>query len=164
MTKTETTTTTRAVLKWRSCEHNHTGDRGQDWFWALGLIAVSVAVASILLGNSLFGMLILLAAVVIGMSTNQKLKESDYVVTIRGITIDNKLYPYKSIVAFFIDESHPDRNILILDVQKPLVPHMIINLPESLDRDELQDFLLDYLPEAELHESPANRVAELLGF
>ncbi len=154
----------RVALEWNSHEHSHRDPKRQDWFWALGLISISISISSILLGNVLFGVLIILAAVVIGMSANQETKENKYTVTIRGITINDKLYSYKTIESFYIDESHPNRNILILDVQKPLVPHMVINLPESVDRDALQDFLLDYLPESELHESPAHRIAEMFGF
>jgi len=153
------------VLEWKSFEHNHKDEKSQDWFWALGLIATAVAIAAILLGNTLFGILIILAGIVLGLSVNQKPKEITYSITTRGVVVDGLLYPYKNLEAFWIDEtSHPKRDMLIIDAQKPLMPHLIINLPSSVDKDALQDMLLDYLPEEELYEPASHRIAELFGF
>ena len=161
----DTTAPTLKTLEWRSYEHSHKDTKSQDWFWALGLVAIAIAIAAILLGNILFGVLILLAGVVLGLSVNQSPREISYAITTRGIVIDGTLYPYKSLDAFWIDEtSHPKRNMLIIDAQKPLLPHIIINLPDSVDRDTLQDYLLDYLPEEELYEPASHRIAELFGF
>ncbi len=161
----ETTATTPVALQWRSYEHKHKDDKSPDWFWALGFVAVAIAVAAILFGNSLFGILVILAAVVLGLSVNQKPEENSYAITTRGIVINDVLHPYKGLEAFWIDEtSHPDKNILIIDAHKLLMPHIIINLPDSIDRDALQDYLLDYLPEEELYEPASQRIAEMFGF
>jgi len=153
------------ALEWRSFEHSHKETKSQDWFWTLGTVALAIAVAAILLGNALFGVLILLAALVLGLSVNQKPAKISYAITTRGLVIDDTLHPYKNLEAFWIDEtSHPKRNMLIIDAQKPLMPHIIINLPDSVDRDALQDYLLDYLPEEELYEPASHRIAELFGF
>ncbi len=161
----DTTTTTPKTLEWSSYEHSHKDTKSQDWFWALGLVVVAIVVAAVLLGNVLFGVLILLSGVVLGLSANQSPRKITYAITPRGIIIDDTLYPYKNLESFWIDEtSHPKRNMLIIDTQKPLIPHIIINLPDSIDRDTLQDYLLDYLPEEELYEPISQRIAELFGF
>jgi hypothetical protein len=152
-------------LEWGAYEHDHKDNKTQDWFWALGFVAVAIALAAILLGNVLFAILILLAAAVLAMSVNQEREERAYAITTRGIIIDDELHPYKNLESFWIDESsHPDRDMLIIDAQKPLVPHIIIRLPNSVDKNALQDYLLDYLPEEELHEPVSQRLAELFGF
>jgi len=164
----DTTTSVKAplpTLEWKSFEHNHKDEKSQDWFWALGFVVVAVAVAAILLGNILFGILIILAGIVLGLSVNQKPKEITYSITTRGVVVDGFLYPYKNLEAFWIDEtSHPKRDMLIIDAQKPLIPHLIIHLPKSVDKDALQDMLLDYLPEEELYEPASHRIAEMFGF
>jgi hypothetical protein len=157
-------TSPTSKLSWKSYEHTHKEDKSQDWFWALGFVALSVAVAAILLHNTLFGLLILLAALVLGLSANKEPQENAYSITTRGITINDKLYPYKTLEAFWIDETRPNRTLLIIDAQKPFMPHLIIDVSDEIDVDELQDYLLDYLPEEELFESPAHRIAEMFGF
>ncbi len=154
------------AIAWQSAEHKHKEVKTQDWFWALGFIAISAAVTSILLSNVLLAMIILLAAITLGLYANKAPQELSCSLSTRGITINEVLHPYKNLEAFWIDETHPDKdhNSLILDARKPLVPHLIIPLPPDLDRDVLQDYLLDYLPEKELFEPPAQRIAELFGF
>jgi hypothetical protein len=152
------------TIQWETLDHEHKNDKGQDWYWALGLIVVSIAIAAILLGNTLFALLVILAAVALGLSVNQKQELNKYTVNTRGISVNKLLYPYKNLEAFWIDETRPNENILIVDIQKPLMPHLIIRIPASISTNDLQDYLLDYLPEEEIYESPAQRLAEMFGF
>jgi len=154
----------QAILEWSALSHEHKDDKGQDWYWALGLIVVSVAIASILLGNVLFALLVIMAAVALGLSVNQKPGLNDYTINTRGISINGLLYPYKNLEAFWIDETRPGDNVLILDTQKTLMPHLIIKIPDSVSTNDVQDYLLDYLPEEELYEPAAQRIAEVFGF
>lgn len=154
-----------STLTWSSSSHNHKEDKSPDWFWALGLVAVSIAIAAVLLGNSLFSILILLAAIVLGLSVNVQPRDNTYIINTRGVTINDVLHPYKNIESFWIDDvSRPEHCILLLDEQKPLLPHIVINIPNNIDKDALQDYLLDYLPETELYEPTSQRIAELFGF
>lgn len=156
--------TIQNTLTWKAYEHKHKGDKSTDWYWTLGLVVLSIAIASILLGNSLFALLIIVAASALGLSANQKSIENSYTINTRGISINERLYPYKNLEAFWIDETRPGDNVLIIDAQQSLVPHLIINIPSSIDPNTVQDYLLDYLPEDELYESPAQRIGELFGF
>ncbi len=153
------------TISWQALEHSHKKDKvSNDWYWALGTVAVAIAIASILLGNTLFALLIIMASVALGLSADQQAVEHTYTINTRGVTIDKRLYPYKNLEAFWIDDTRPDEAVLILDIQKPLVPHLIIRIPDSVDINDLQDYLLDYLPEEEMYESPAHRIAEMFGF
>lgn len=149
------------LLTWTSLEHAHTPT--PDWYWALGIIAVSGAITAILLHNVLFAVLILVASLTLGMHANKPEREMDYSISTRGITINKTLYPYKSILGFSIIESGK-KSLLLLDAQQPFVPHIVIPIPDEVDKNAIQDFLLDYLPEVELYESPAQKLFEILGF
>jgi hypothetical protein len=151
------------TFSWSAYEHVQGTEKGQDWFWSLGFIAVASAVAAILLGNTLFAILILAGAVALGLTANQKVNKKKYSISVRGITINNILYSYKVLESFWIDESHPHRDMLIVDARQLFTPHVIIHLPDDFDKDALQDFLLDYLPEKRLQEPVAHRLAELFG-
>jgi hypothetical protein len=151
-------------IKWSSYARKSQTEKTPDWFWALGFVAISITIASVLLGNTLFGLLVLLAAFTLASSVNHTQEQDDYIINTRGVSISGTLYPYKSIEAFWIDDTREDRTLLIFDIQKPLNPHLIITLSDSVDIDTLQDYLLDYLPEEELYEPVAHRIAGILGF
>ena len=152
------------AIKWTSVPHPHHKIKGQDWFWMLGIISVSIAIASILLGNILFAVLIIISAITLGMYANIPPQSHEYTIDTRGVTVDGKLYSYKSIKSFWIDNNRYGGHALLLDIQKPLEPHLVIKINEDIDSNDIQDFLLDYLPEEELFEPFAQRLAEILGF
>lgn len=149
------------LLTWKAIEHAHTPS--SDWYWALGIVAVSGAITAILLHNILFAVLILIGSLTLGMYANKPEYEVEYSISTRGITVNKTLYPYKSIVGFAIVESK-NKSTLLLDAQQPFVPHVVVPIPDGVDKNAVQDFLLDYLPEVELYESPAQKLFEILGF
>jgi hypothetical protein len=149
-------------ITWRAMEHHHT-EKGSDWFWALGIIAVSSAVVALLFNNFLFALLIIIGSFTMALLASQPPRELQFTLTKRGIMIDRALYPYKMLMAFWIEEREDDVPILIVDAQRFLTPHLLISL-EDVDAEEVREYLLEYLPEEELHEPFAQRLAEALGF
>ena len=58
-----------AELRWSAYEHEHV-ERGAEGFWALGVVAVCIALTSILFHNTLFAILIIVAAGTIALLAN----------------------------------------------------------------------------------------------
>jgi hypothetical protein len=52
-------------MVWSVITHEHR-ERTTDWYWALGLVAIAGAVASVFFGNTLLAIIILLGAGSIG--------------------------------------------------------------------------------------------------
>ena len=77
---------TPGTLRWSAYEHEHI-ERGSDWFWALGVIAVSAAITSVLFGNVLFAILILVAAMTIGLVAQRPPELHEFEITEKGIRI-----------------------------------------------------------------------------
>jgi len=48
-------------ISWDAPEHNHI-EKTNDWYWILGIIAISGAVTSMIFNNALFGIVIILSA------------------------------------------------------------------------------------------------------
>lgn len=140
--------------------------KSEDWYWALGILAVTGAIAAILMHNTLFALLIIIGSITLGLSAREihGSHEERYAVSVRGVTVGNRLYSYQQLVGFWIDERDPEHPVLLLDAQEILSPHLVIPLADEVDRDALQDLLLDYLPETELYVPPTHRIAEILGF
>ena len=53
------------LISWEVPAYEHR-PKTSDWYWALGIIAVSGSVAAFFLGNFLFGVLILVVAYTMG--------------------------------------------------------------------------------------------------
>jgi len=155
-------TAPRAPITWTAHEYLHT-EKGHDWYWALGLIAVAGAVASLLFSNVLFAVLILIAAFVLAIFASRKPNLVTFALTQRGVRVDDALYPYSTIASFGIDDSHPTTPKLIFASQKKLSPALIIPL-EHADIEMIHQYLLSILPEEDHVEPLVHRVMEYLGF
>ncbi|MFZ3043564.1 MAG: hypothetical protein WA058_00430, partial [Minisyncoccia bacterium] len=49
------------IVEWEGREYDH-GSKSADWYWALGIVAIASAIASVLFGNYLLAVLIVIAA------------------------------------------------------------------------------------------------------
>ncbi len=151
-------------IKWRAHEYFHQ-EKSNDWYWGLGIIAISSATISIILNNTLFAIVILLFAFVASMHAHRNPREIDFELTPRGIVIDHILYPYKTLESFSINEQHlmkPDPQILIKS-KKKLMPFLHVPI-EGVDHEDVRNYLLQYIKEDELRESILEKVLEYFGF
>lgn len=149
-------------VSWNAPEHTHT-DKGNDWFWALGIIAVSGAVVALLFKNFLFALLIVIGAFTMALLAARPPRTLQFTLTERGILIDDALYPYQMLVAFWIQEHQDDHPLLIVDSRRFLTPHLLIPL-DDVDPEEIREYLLEHLKEEELSEPFGQRFAEFFGF
>lgn len=132
-----------------------------DWYWAVGIIAFSLMVTSILLDNILFAILIVLSTIVLFLRTLQKPQLISYELTNRGIWINKEFTSFVSFDSFWVTEEEPAK--LIIKSKGLLTPLLIIPL-DTVDPQIVRDFLQDYIPEEEHHEPLSKRIMEYLGF
>ncbi len=151
----------RAVT-WEAPEHRHI-EKSADWYWALGIVAVAAAVASILFRNTLFGIVILLGASTMVVFSHRKPKMMSFGVSSRGILVGNDLYPFTTLESFFIDEDHPQGPQLLIKSKRLFMPLIILTLPEEFI-DDIEDMVAPRIPEEHLEEPFAHRLLEFFGF
>jgi len=149
-------------IDWEELEYEFF-DKNSDWFWALGIVSIAVAVTAIILNNILFAILILVGAFALGIHSVKKPEIVHYEVNQRGIIIDNKLYPYNSLDSFWIEHNPEDPKLLITS-KKVLMPQIVIRINLEVDTDDLRDYLLDHVDEEEQKESFATTIMDYLGF
>ncbi|MCR4274662.1 MAG: hypothetical protein NUW02_01255 [Candidatus Campbellbacteria bacterium] len=148
-------------LAWKTLEYEHK-PRSSDWFWGLGIIAIAGVILSIFLGNFLFGVVIGVGAVALGLHALRHPHIIECEIQDRGVRIGDTLFPYRTLESFWIDERLiPNR--LLLKSQKMFMPHIIVPLAD-ISTDEVRDTLLQYLDEEEVHETFSDRIVELAGF
>ncbi len=150
------------VVYWEAPEHNHI-EKTSDWFWILGIIALAGSIASIMLGNVLFGIVILLAAFAMYVVSHRKPHVIPFEVSGRGVRINQDLYPYATLETYYVDEENPTGPQLLLKSKKLFVPLLILPIPEEYV-DDIEGMLAGRLHEEHLEEPLSHRVLEFFGF
>lgn len=152
-------------FEWSAYEHEHF-ERSSEWFWIVGIIAVALAIASMILGNPLFGALILISAFLLAMFAVKKPNIVIYQLSAKGIRINNTFYPFRALNSFFVTHGDPRLDMipkLLVSSSKPLMPLMSIPLDPDMDPDDVRDFMLQFLSEEEHKEPIAHHLLALIG-
>ncbi len=147
-------------LRWSAYEHDHI-ERGSDWYWALGVIAASTALASVLFGNLFFAILILVAAVALGLVAGAEPDLVEFEVSDDGIRVGDTLHAFEEILGFWVEERR-ERPILLVDTTKILSPNLIIPIEEA-DPRQVRAFLKERVEERRMKEPFAHHVLEFFG-
>jgi len=150
------------ILRWSAYEHEHI-ERGGDWYWALAIVAICIAIVSILLHDVLFALLIILAAAVIGMLANIPPDITDFEVSDRGVRVGRDLHRYDEILGFWVEDEHDAPPILLIDTVKFRSPNIVIPI-EEVDPSELRLILREYANEVPMREPAAHKILEFFGF
>ncbi|MDO8589918.1 MAG: hypothetical protein Q7R69_01435 [bacterium] len=149
-------------IEWDAHEYEHK-QRSPDWFWAVGIISISVAIASVIFGNIIFGILVLISAFALSLFINRPPSMLHVVVDEKGVTRGKIRYPFSTLQSFWIDTEHPHKKI-IMRSEKLLMPLVIVPLGNETDVEQLHENLSIFLPE-EFHSLPfVEKILEYLGF
>src|SRR5665213_1654558 len=130
-----------SLLEWQGKEYEY-DEKTADWYWALGIIATAAVLACILLGDFLLALLIIVAAVAIGLQSAKRSAMHRFSLTDHGLVINSDLYPYDKMYSFsileYIDETVPPK--LSIKTAHLLASHLVIPL-EGVDAISVYEFL-----------------------
>ena len=149
-------------ITWEAPEHHHV-EKGNDWFFALAIIVLSFVIMAILFNNVLFALLLGLAGGALGVSAAKRPSVIPFAVTVRGVRIDERLYPYSTLESFHIDEEDLKGPQLFLKTHQRLSPLLVIPIPAE-HVDDIDNLLKEKLEEEELQEPLLMKILELFGF
>lgn len=147
---------------WEAPEHHHI-EKSSDWYWILSILAIAGSVASIIFGNVLFGVVIILAATTMIITSHRYPRVIEFEVSGRGIRIRNDLYPYSTLESFYLDEESPLGPQLLVKSKKMFVPLLILPIPEEYI-EEIEHLIAPRLYEEHLEEPFSHHLLEFLGF
>lgn len=136
-----------------------------DWYWAVGIIGVSIAIISIIYGNILFAVLVLLSTFALCIFGAKEPRLVRFEINKSGILIGKSLFPFGTLDSFWVeDNKHIGRpSQLFIKSKKTMVPMIAIPL-EGMDPEDIRDFLLDHLFEDHHAEPLGQKVLEYFGF
>lgn len=150
-----------AEIQWETFERMPR-KRSHDWYWAVSIIALSIAVTAIILDNLLFALFILISTVALFLGSRREPPLLSIRLTERGIREGRIIYPWSALESFWVEEEYGEPK-LIVKSNAMLSPYLIIPLAET-DPDTVREFLRQYLPEEEHHEPLSRKIMEFLGF
>ncbi len=148
-------------IEWRALEHQHE-EKNPDWYWAVGIVAISVAVTAIILNNILFAVVILIGAASMAMHSTRKPRIFDVRIDDRGIQIDRMRYQYESLVSFWINQDEEPPTLLV-KIDRTFIPLLVIHLTD-VPIEEVRNILRENLYETKLEEPLLQKIFEYLGF
>lgn len=116
------------------------------WYVAAGLVVGVLLIYSLLSGNFLFSLLVLVTTLVLFLRHAVEPQTIDCEITTDGIRVGSKIYLFEAIRFFWILEHEPGRDILYIEERKGLRSILPIPLHKH-DPSELRLFLRKFVEE-----------------
>ena len=144
-------------------------ERSKDWFWALGIIVATSAVAAIIFNDYFFAAILVLGGVMLGFFSVRKPKDISYELNERGLRISNIAYPYETIKSFWVQSEASSENaktkpLLFVHTSRIFMPVIVIPIESHLANDIREVMLFKQITEIEMRETASEKIMEALGF
>ena len=152
------------IAEWEGREYDHE-PKSADWYWALGIIAVTGAIASILFANYLFAILIIVAAGALALHATKEPPVHRFRLVEHGLLIGDNLHPFDRMASFsFLEDTEGALPpLLSIKTHDWHAPHLVIPL-EGVDADLVYANFLHHVNEEAHHHTLLDVVAAWLGF
>lgn len=152
---------TEALISWNAPEHFHV-EKSPDWYWAVGIITLAISAVTIILGNIITGIFVLVAAVALVIHASQPPRIVYHEINDRGLIVHDKFYSFLTLESFWIPHDELPSKI-ILKSRKMFMPYIILFIDE-IDPEEIREIMLRYIAETEHREHFLHKVLESFGF
>lgn len=150
------------LYQWEGSEYAFE-EKGADWYWAVGIIAVAAIIACILFNNLILALVIAAAALAASLQAAKHPRTHRFSITDRGLAIDDRLYLFEDMLSFsvleYADESLPPS--LSVKTRHFLAPHLLIPIV-GYDPVEIYEFFSAHVAEGRHDESVFDHLVDLL--
>jgi hypothetical protein len=147
------------LIRWEAHEYEHSV-KERPWYWAVGIFAGGLAIASLILQNYLFAVICIIGGFTVMLVGSTRPPRHTYSLTENGFMVGRDLIPFEKITRFSISEDEP-RHLTI--ESKTLVG--VVKAPlEGVDfRAIRMEFKNQNIPEEEKLDALVDRVAKTIG-
>lgn len=94
------------VVRWQAHEYEHT-EKERQWYYAVGIVAGGLAIASLILQNYLFSVICVLGGFTVMLVGSAKPPKYTYSLTEKGFMVGKDLIPFEKMIRFAISEDEP---------------------------------------------------------
>jgi hypothetical protein len=99
------------IIKWEAHEPG-APDKEPGWYWAVGIIAVGVAVASAIAGNYLLCVIAVMGGFAVMLAGSRPAAHRTFGLSDRGLHVGAERIPYANIKSFAIHDNEPRRLVI----------------------------------------------------
>ncbi len=151
-------------ISWIAPEYMHS-EKSTDWYWIVGIVAVTLSIIAVTLSDILFGVLIVIGAIVLSLYASRPPEFVEVAILDRGLKVGDALYPWGSLESFWIEENELHPRILFKS-EKRWSPYIVVLLPHEDDAhpDDIHTALFEKLPEVKHSEPFLEKLLIWLGF
>ena len=150
------------TLDWEAYEYEFFA-RDRHWFVTISLATLALILVALLLKNILFAVLLAIGGFALMMHGTRLPDLVKYRLSPKGVRIHDQLFPYERLHSFWVHDEGRRRQIII-QVNRLILPHLVLPLPDEISDEQAREFLLQYLPEEHHDESLADMLFDYLGF
>jgi hypothetical protein len=144
-------------IVWSAYEYEYR-PKSTSWYTVLFVIAGGLSVASFILGNFLFGVLVLIGAFAVALLASKPPLSRELTISQRGITVGKTFMPWSALESFWVEEDRNPPHLLIK--QRNFFAPLIVMPVNDVAPRLIQDRLSLYLEEEELQEPLAHRITD----
>lgn len=148
-------------IEWQAPEYNHK-ERSNDWYWAIGLIALVGMGIAIWYHNYLFSVFILIAGACLIFFSWRPPETINFVIETKGLSMGRDFFDWKRIKGFDIKKREPHSKLLV-ETNKHFMPVYSVIIPEEII-PQVKEELLKIVPSKEIEESKSVLLMERIGF
>ena len=143
--------------------------KDKDWKWSVAIISITIALISFMFSNITFGMLILIATVVLLIHAFKEPHIIRFEINTKGVRVNQELWSFSDIRSFWIEDNreHHIHSRILFSTNSLLDSLLVISLPLNVTNDQIHDIheeLVKILPEERMNESIFQKTLEYLGF
>ena len=148
-------------ISWKAPEYMHT-EKSADWYWITGIVSLTLAGISILLGNLVFGILIIVGVFTLVLYSVRKPGVVHVEILPTAVRVNDTLYPYVNLESFWVEEKELAPRILF-KTRKKVAPYVVILIGDASAHDIREELLL-HLPEIKHSEPFLEKLLVYFGF
>jgi len=150
------------LYSWEGTEYSFE-EKGADWYWAVGIIAIAAIIACILFNNIILALLVAAAASAVALQAARHPRDHHFAIYDRGLAIDDRLFLFEDMLSFsvleYADEALPPS--LSIKTKHFLAPHLLIPIV-GYDPVEIYSFFLEHVDEGKHDESVFDHLIDLM--
>lgn len=129
----------------------------------VGIAAGAIAITSILFGNILFAVVVVVGAFVLCLFAARQPNVVTVEISDKAVRVENVVYTFKELKSFWVDVEHFDGPRLVLERTRPFIPHVMVPLDKA-DIEQVKSLLLAKIPLVPFEENPVQEFLERIGF
>ena len=148
-------------LTWTTLDYEYR-EKSREWYIALTVVVVGIALGAFILSNYLFALLVLVAGFAIAVHAEKKPENITCEINDKGIRVNTRLYLFPELASFWVEVEHREPKLFI-ESKRMLLPHISLSINRD-DGQKIRNVLLKKLPEEHHADSFGHAVLDYFGF